>query len=45
LKTIMLIAAAVAMAAAPAGFAEAQSQNYPGKPVRAIVPIDPCIID
>lgn len=29
------------MAAAPAGFAEAQSQNYPGKPVRVIVPFPP----
>ena len=41
MKTILLIAVAVAMAAAPAGFAAAQTVNYPGKPVRVIVPFPP----
>lgn len=37
----MLIAASFAIAVAAAGFAGAQSENYPGKPVRLISPFPP----
>ena len=41
MKKIVLIAASCAIAVAPAGFAGAQSQTYPSKPVRVIVPFPP----
>ena len=38
MKKIILIAASLAIAVSPARFAGAQTDNYPTKPVRLIVP-------
>jgi tripartite-type tricarboxylate transporter receptor subunit TctC len=41
MKTVLLLAMSFAMAVSPARFAAAQSVNYPGKPIRWIVPFPP----
>ena len=41
MKTVLLLAVSFAMAVSPARFAAAQSENYPAKPIRWIVPFPP----
>ena len=41
MKTIVLLAVSFAMAMSPAKVANAQSENYPAKPIRWIVPFPP----